>query len=72
MSMAQRFEETSSVLYNIKVVIGQKRKVKADKTVRLCSMQFKEDQESLFLVFSPLPRQLGIGMEQNIKFLDMI
>jgi hypothetical protein len=68
----QKFEETSSVLYNIKGVFGQKRKVKADKTLSLCSKQFKEEHESLFLVFSRLPRQLGVGMEQQIKFLDMI
>ena len=70
-SMTQKFEETRSVLYNIKGFVGQKRKVKADKTVRLCSKQFKQ-HESLFLLFSRLPRQLGIDMEQHTKFLDMI
>jgi hypothetical protein len=69
--MTQKFEETSSVLYNIKGVLGQKRKVKADKTVRLYSKQFKEEHESLFLVFSLLPRQLGFGMEQHIKLFDI-
>jgi hypothetical protein len=69
--MTQKFEETSSVLYNIKGFFGQKSKVKADKTVSLCSKQFKED-ESLFLVFSRLPRLLGIGVDQHIKFLDTI
>ena len=68
MSMTQKFEETSSVLYNIKGVVGQKRKVKADKTVRLCSKQFEEEHGSLFLVFSRLARQLGIGMEQHKIF----
>jgi hypothetical protein len=69
--MTQIFEETSSVLYNIKGFFVQKRKVKADKTMRLCSKQIKE-HESLFLVFSRLPRHLGVGMDQNIKFLDTI
>jgi len=70
--MTQKFEETSSVFYNIKGVVGQKRTVKADKTVRLCSKQFEEERGSLFRLFSLLPRQLGIGMEQHIKFLDTI
>jgi len=60
--MTQKFEETSSVLYNIKGVVGQKRQVRADKTVRLCNKQFKEENESIFLLFSHLPRQLGFGM----------
>jgi len=72
MSVTQKFVETSSVVYNIKGVVGQKRKVKADKNLRFCSKQFEEEHRSLFLAFSRLPRQLGIGMEQHIKFLDMI
>jgi hypothetical protein len=72
MSMTQKFEETSSVLYNVKGVAGQKRQVRADKTVRLCNKQIKEEHESIFLLFSHLPRQLGFGMKQRMKFLDMI
>ena len=41
MSMTKKIEETSSVLYNIKGVVGQKREAKADKTMNLRKKQFK-------------------------------
>ena len=71
MSLVQKFEETGFVFYNIKGVVGQKRRLAADQTVHL-RKQFKEDQGSQFLKFSRLPQQLDIGMEQHTKFSDTI
>lgn len=64
MSLVQKFEEAGFVFYNIKGVVGPKRRLTADQTVHL-RKQFKEDQGSQFLKFSRLPQQLDIGMEQH-------
>jgi ribosomal protein L31E len=51
--MTQKFEEASSVLYDIKGVVGQKRKVKADKTVRFVQQRVqRRTRKYISLVFS--------------------
>jgi hypothetical protein len=58
--------------YIIKGVVGQKRKVKADKPCACGESSSKKINKVSFSCFSRLPQQLGIGMEQHIKFLDVI